>query len=46
MSELSVQISWSRKEAGLMPDNFSSEHEVTFNESFKIKSDTAPDWGW
>jgi len=45
MSELSVQISWSRKEAGLMPDNFSSEHEVTFNESFKIKSDAAPDWG-
>ena len=45
MSELSIQINWSRKESELIPGQFSSEHEVVYNETFKVTSDTAPDWG-
>ena len=45
MSELSIQINWIRKESELIPGQFSSEHEVVYNETFKVTSDTAPDWG-
>ena len=45
MSELSIQINWNRKEAELLPGEFSSEHEVIYNETFQVRSDTAPDWG-
>ena len=45
MSELSIQINWVRKESELISGQFSSEHEVVYNETFKVTSDTAPDWG-
>ncbi|HIF89689.1 MAG TPA: OsmC family peroxiredoxin [Candidatus Thioglobus sp.] len=45
MSELSINLCWTRKEAELMPGEFSSEHEVTYNDKFKVTADTAPDWG-
>ncbi len=45
MSELSIQINWSRKESELLPGKFSSEHEVIYNERFKVRSDAAADWG-
>ena len=45
MSELSVDLSWNRKESELLPGKFSSEHEVSYNEHFKVTADTAPDWG-
>jgi len=45
MSELSVDLSWNRKEDELLPGKFSSEHEVSYNEQYKVLVDTAPDWG-
>ena len=45
MSELSVDLSWNRKEGELLPGKFSSEHEVSYNEQYKVLADTAPDWG-
>ena len=45
MSELSVDLTWNRKESELLPGQFSSEHEVIYNENFKVTADTAPDWG-
>ena len=45
MSELSVDLTWNRKEPELLPGKFSSEHEVSYNEHFKVIADTAPDWG-
>ena len=45
MSELSVDLTWNRKEAELLPGKFSSEHEVKYNEQYSVKADTAPDWG-
>ena len=32
MSELSVDLTWNRKESELLPGKFSSEHEVSYNE--------------
>ena len=45
MSELSVDLIWIRKESELLPGKFSSEHQVSYNEHFKVTADTAPDWG-
>ena len=45
MSELSVDLTWNRKESKLLPGKFSSEHEVNYNENFKVTADAAPDWG-
>jgi organic hydroperoxide reductase OsmC/OhrA len=45
MSELSIDIKWSRKETDLSPGKYSSEHEVIYNQTYKVQSDTAPDWG-
>ena len=45
MSELSVDLIWNRKESELLPGKFSSEHQVNYNEHFKVTADTAPDWG-
>ncbi len=45
MSELSVDLIWNRKESELLPGKFSSEHQVSYNEHFKVTADTAPDWG-
>jgi len=45
MSELSIDIKWSRKETDLLPGKYSSEHEVIYNQTYKVKSDAAPDWG-
>ena len=43
MLELSVNLTWNRKESELLPGKFSSEHEVSYNENFKVTADTAPD---
>ena len=45
MSEISIDLSWNRKEEELSPGKFSSEHQVTYNEQYKVIADTAPDWG-
>jgi len=45
VSELSIDLSWNRKEEELSPGKFSSEHQVTYNEQYKVIADTAPDWG-
>ena len=45
MSELSINLCWRRKETELIPGEFSSEHEVAYNDKFKVTADTAPDWG-
>ncbi len=45
MSELSVDLSWERKEPELSAGKYSNEHDVVFNEHFMIKTDAAPDWG-
>ena len=45
MAELSIDLSWNRKEGDLSPGKFSSEHQITYNEQFKVTADTAPDWG-
>ncbi len=45
MSELSINLSWKRNEPELTPGKFSSEHDISYNDHFKVKADTAPDWG-
>jgi organic hydroperoxide reductase OsmC/OhrA len=45
MSELSINLSWKRNESELTPGKFSSEHDISYNDHFKVKADTAPDWG-
>jgi len=45
MSELSINLSWRRNESELIPGKFSSEHDISYNDHFKVKADTAPDWG-
>ena len=45
MSELSINLSWRRNESELIPGKFSSEHGISYNDHFKVKADTAPDWG-
>ena len=45
MSELSIKLNWKRKEEKLSPGKFSSEHEVSYNDHYIVKADTAPDWG-
>ena len=45
MSELSINLGWKRKEQELSPGKFSSEHEISYNELFRVKADAAPDWG-
>ena len=45
MSEISVNLCWKRKETELTPGKFSSAHEITYNDEFKVTADTAPGWG-
>lgn len=45
MSELSIELTWQRKEAELIPNKFSNEHSITYNDSYAIKADAAPNWG-
>ena len=45
MSELSINLSWRRNESELIPGKFSSEHDISYNDHFKVKADSAPDWG-
>ena len=45
MSELSINLSWKRNTPELAPGKFSSEHDISYNNHFKVKADTAPDWG-
>ena len=45
MSELSINLYWKRQELELSPGKFSSAHEISYNDQFKVIADTAPDWG-
>lgn len=45
MSNLAVDIHWTRKEAELKPQSYSAEHDIVYSPAFAIKADTAPDWG-
>ena len=45
MSEISVNLCWKRKEAELTRGKFSSEHEIAYNDQFKVITDAAPSWG-
>ena len=45
VSEISINLSWRRNESELIPGKFSSEHDISYNDHFKVKADTAPDWG-
>ena len=45
VSEISINLSWRRNDSELIPGKFSSEHDISYNDHFKVKADTAPDWG-
>jgi len=45
MSELSIELSWTRKESELLPNKYSNEHSVKYNETYSLKADAAPSWG-
>ncbi len=45
MSELSIELFWKRREAELLPNKYSSEHSIKYNETYAIKADAAPSWG-
>ncbi len=45
MSNLSVTISWQRKETVLVPMKYSSAHQIIYNETSQLMGDAAADWG-
>lgn len=45
MSELSIELSWRRKEAELAPNKYSNEHSIKYNENYTLNADAAPSWG-
>ncbi|MEM1428525.1 MAG: OsmC family protein [Pseudomonadota bacterium] len=45
MSELSIDVSWSRGAAVLVPGRFSNAHDITYNAHYTLPGDAAPDWG-
>jgi len=45
MSELSIDLTWQRKEDALKPNKYSNEHHIQYNESYAVNSDAAPSWG-
>ena len=45
MSELSIALSWQRQEPELLPNAYSSEHRITYNDTYELKADAAPSWG-
>lgn len=45
MSELSITLTWQRQESELLPNKFSNEHHIKYNDSFELQADAAPSWG-
>ena len=45
MSELSIQLKWQLGEGELVQGKYSNNHEITYNDQFKLIADAAPDWG-
>ena len=45
MSELSIDLSWLRNGAALAAGNINNQHNVRFNDAYKLTVDAAPDWG-
>ena len=44
-SELSIELSWTRQEPELLPNKYSSEHSIKYNQGYTLKGDAAPSWG-
>ena len=45
MSELTIELNWQRQEAELLPNKYSSEHHIKYNDRYALKADAAPSWG-
>ena len=45
LSELSIELTWQRQEAELLPNKYSSEHHIKYNDTFELQADAAPSWG-
>jgi len=44
-SELSIELTWQRQETELLPNKYSSEHHIKYNDTYVLKGDAAPSWG-
>jgi len=44
-SELSIELTWQRQEAELIPNKYSSEHHIKYNDTYQVQADAAPSWG-
>lgn len=45
MSDLSIDLHWTRAEAALAAGKYSNAHTVQFNDLYEVQADAAPDWG-
>ena len=45
MSELSITLKWSLGDGEMTQGKYSNSHEISYNDSFKLMADAAPDWG-
>lgn len=45
MSALAIELHWQRQEAEFKPNGYSAEHTVTYNSTYEVTADAAPDWG-
>ena len=45
MSELSIRLKWQLGEGELAQGEYSNNHEIAYNDQFKLIADAAPDWG-
>ncbi|WP_127115860.1 OsmC family protein [Shimia sediminis] len=45
MSELSIDLNWSRNTPNLAPGKIDNGHDITYNSYYTLPGDAAPDWG-
>ena len=45
MSELSIELTWLRQEAELLPNKYSSADHIKYNDTYELQADAAPSWG-
>ncbi|MEI4264038.1 OsmC family protein [Roseovarius sp. D0-M9] len=45
MSDLSIDLNWQRAEPYFEFGKYSAEHTVSYNSTFEVQADAAPDWG-
>lgn len=45
MSDLTIDVNWTRNSPNLTFGKFSSAHEITYNMHYTLPGDAAPDWG-